>query len=56
MNELVIEAKKYVILSKEEYNSLKKSAAKKFKPEKNLSIEQARKYSKDLIRQWAKDR
>lgn len=53
MNQVVIEKKQYVILSKGEYDTLRKQAAKKFKPEKKLSIPEARLYSKKLIRQWA---
>lgn len=50
MNEVVIEKKKYIILSKDEYNSLRKRAARKFKPEKKLTIAEARLQSKKLIR------
>jgi hypothetical protein len=53
MNEVVIEKKKYVILSKDEYNSLRKRAASKFKPEKKLTVAEARLQSKKLIREWA---
>ena len=53
MNEIVIEKKKYFILSREEYNSLRKRAARKFKPEKKLTIGEARVQSKKLIREWA---
>lgn len=52
MNEVVIEKKKYVIISKDEYNSLRKRAASKFKPEKKHTIVEARAQSKKLIREW----
>jgi hypothetical protein len=53
MNEVVIEKKKYVILSKDEYDSLRKRAISKYKPEKKLTIAQARLQTKKLIREWA---
>jgi hypothetical protein len=53
MNEVVIEKKKYVILSKNEFDTLRKRAASKFKPEKKLTIAEARLQTKKLIREWA---
>jgi hypothetical protein len=38
----------------ESYEALQKKAALKTKPEKVLSIEEARLHSKKLIRKWAK--
>lgn len=53
MNMLVIDNKSYVVLPKESYEALQKKAALKTKPEKVLSIEEARLHSKKLIRKWA---
>lgn len=53
MNEVVIEKKKYVLISKDEYDSLRKRAASKYKPEKKLTLAEARIQSKKLIREWA---
>lgn len=52
MTEIEIDKKKYVILPVEDYNALQKKAALKTKPAKLLSIEEARTYSKKLIRKW----
>ena len=56
MNELVIEKKKYVLITHKEYESLKKRASLKTKPEKLFTIAEARAYSKKLIRKWAKEK
>jgi len=53
MNEVVIEKKRYVLIPRKEYDLLMKRAAQKIKPEKVLSLDEARAYSKRLIRQWA---
>ena len=53
MTQIVIDKKKYVLLPEKEYHALQKKAALKTKPEKLLSIEEARAYSKKLIRKWA---
>jgi hypothetical protein len=53
MTHLTIEDKKYVLLSEESYQELQKKAALKWKPEKTFSVEEAREYSKKLIRKWA---
>ncbi len=49
MTAVVIEKKKYVIIPEKEYQALQKKAALKTKPEKLLSVEEARKYSKKMI-------
>ncbi len=53
MNKLVIENKSYVVLPIETYEALQKKAALKSRPEKILSIEEARAHSKKLIGKWA---
>jgi hypothetical protein len=53
MSSLVIDNKSYVVLPLESYQALQKKAALKTKPEKVISIEDARAHSKKLIRKWA---
>ena len=53
MTELVIDKKKYILLPEKEYRLLQRKAALKSKPEKTLSLEEARAYSKKLIQEWA---
>jgi hypothetical protein len=53
MTEIVIDKKKYVLVPEKDYKTLQKKAALKTKPEKLLSIENARAYSKKLIHKWA---
>jgi hypothetical protein len=52
-NVVVIDSKSYVIVPQESYHALQKKAALKTKPEKLLTIEEARAHSKKLIRKWA---
>lgn len=52
MTEIVIDKKKYVLIPEKEYQALQKKAALKTRTEKLLSIEDARTYSKKLIRKW----
>jgi hypothetical protein len=54
MSDLVIEKKKYVVITRREYDFLKRKAALKTKPNKVLTISEARAFSKSLIRKWAK--
>lgn len=56
MNKIVIDKKKYVLLAEKDYLLLQKKAARKTKPDRLLSIEEARAYSKKRIRQWAKEK
>ncbi|MFB2119722.1 hypothetical protein [Parapedobacter sp. 2B3] len=56
MTQLTIDNKKYVIIPEASYQELQRQAALKWKPEKTFSIEEARAYSKKLIRQWASDK
>lgn len=51
MTELTIDKKKYVLIPDKEYKILQKKAALKSKSEKLLLVEDARAYSKKLIRQ-----
>jgi hypothetical protein len=53
MNTLVIENKSYVVVPAENYQALQKKAALKSRPEKTLTIKEARTHSKKLIRKWA---
>jgi hypothetical protein len=53
MNVLVIDHKSYVVLPVKNYEALQKKAALKTRPEKTLSIEEARAHSKKLIKKWA---
>jgi hypothetical protein len=56
MTHLTIDDKKYVLLSEESYQELQKNAALKWKPEKTFSVEEARAYSKKLIKKWASEK
>jgi hypothetical protein len=53
MNTLVIDNKSYVVLPIKSYEALQKKVALKTRPEKLLSIEEARAHSKKLIKKWA---
>ncbi|MBI3219788.1 MAG: hypothetical protein HYZ44_09770 [Bacteroidetes bacterium] len=53
MTELKIEKKKYVLLPEESFLALQKRAAIK-KSEPLFTIQEARSFSKKLIRKWAK--
>ncbi|MFM2307287.1 MAG: hypothetical protein RLZZ367_1956 [Bacteroidota bacterium] len=56
MNKLVIDKKNYYLISEEEYKALQKRAVLKTRPEKMLTIEEARANSKKLIRKWAAEK
>lgn len=56
MTHVTIDNKKYVLLPEENYQELQRMAALKSKPEKTFSIEEARDYSKKLIRKWASEK
>jgi flagellar biosynthesis/type III secretory pathway protein FliH len=56
MTEIVIDKKKYVLIPEKDYKNLQKKAALKSRPEKTLSIEEARAYSKKLIKKWAAEK
>jgi len=56
MTQIVIDKKKYVLVPEKEYQALQKKAALKTRPEKLLSVEQARNYSKKLIQKWAAEK
>jgi len=53
MTSIVIDKKKYVLVPEKQYQALQKKAALKTKTEKLLTVEQARAYSKKLIRKWS---
>lgn len=52
MTTLVIENKSYVVVPMENFQALQKKAALKTKPEKTLTLKEARAHSKKLIRKW----
>lgn len=56
MTELTVNKEKFIIIRRKEYESLQKKAALKSKPEKTMSLAEARVYSKSLIRKWAKEK
>jgi hypothetical protein len=56
MTSLTIDNKKYVLIPEENYQELQKKAALKQKTEKTFSIEEARAYSKKMIRKWASEK
>jgi hypothetical protein len=53
MTVIVIEKKRYVLIPEQDFQTLQKKAALKTKPEKVLTIEKAKAYSKKQIRKWA---
>jgi len=53
MTHLTIDNKKYVLVPEQDYQELQRNAALKWKPEKNLTVEESRAFSKRLIRKWA---
>lgn len=53
MTEIVIDKKKYVLITEKDYFILQKKAALQSKPAKTFTIEEARAYSKKLIKKWA---
>lgn len=54
MTQIVIDKKKYFLISEKEYNSLQVQAALKTKPLKKLSLTAGKKYANKLIDKWAK--
>ena len=50
MTTLVIENKSYVVVPAEDYKALQKKAALKSRPEKTLTIKEARAHTKKLIK------
>ena len=56
MTEILIDKKKYILLPEKDYQALQKKAALKTRPEKTLSLADARVHSKALIRKWAKEK
>ncbi len=53
MTQIVIDKKKYFLIPEKDYLVLQRQAALKTKPEKTLSVQEARAHSKKLIRKWA---
>lgn len=56
MNELLIDKKRYVLLPLKDYELLQRKALLKTQTEKTLTLAEARAYSKQLIRKWAKEK
>ena len=56
MTTLTIDKKKYILIPEKNYQELQKKAALKQKPEKTFSFEDARAYSKTLIKKWATEK
>ena len=56
MTHLTIDNKKYVLIPEENYQELQKIAALKREPEKTFSVEDARAFSKKLIRKWSSEK
>jgi hypothetical protein len=56
LTSLTIDNKKYVLIPEENYQELQKKAVLKQRTEKTLSIEEARDYSKKMIRKWASEK
>jgi hypothetical protein len=56
MTEIVIDKKKYILVPQKQYEALQRNAALKTKPQKLLSIDEARAHSKKLIRKWASEK
>lgn len=56
MTEITIDKKKYILIPKKNYQALQKKAALKSKPEKILSLDEARIHSKKMIRKWAREK
>jgi len=53
MNILVVDNKEYAVIPLETYEALQKKAALRTRPEKILTINQARAHSKKLIKKWS---
>jgi hypothetical protein len=56
MTEIIIDRKKYVLISQKEYNSLQVQAALKATPVKKLSLAAGKKHANKLIDTWAKEK
>lgn len=56
MNTLVLGNKSYVVVPAESYQALQKKAALKARPEKTLTLKEARAHSKKLIKKWASEK
>ncbi len=56
MTEIVIDKKKYILIPEKNYQALQKKAALKSKSAKTFTLEEARTYSKKMIRKWATEK
>jgi len=56
MTTFVIDKKSYVVVPMENYQALQKKAALKSRPEKTLTLKEARARSKKQIRKWASEK
>lgn len=53
MTEIVIDKKKYILIPEKKFQLLQRKAALNTKPEKTFTVEQARAYSKKMIKKWS---
>ena len=56
MTEIEIDKKKYILIPEKNYRELQKRAVLKSRPEKTFTIDEARAYSKKLIKKWAQEK
>jgi hypothetical protein len=56
MTQIIIDKKKYVLISEKEYQSLQLQAASKAKPVKKLTLSAGKKHAYKLIDKWAKEK
>ena len=56
MTEIIIDKKKYILIPEKNYQALQKRAALKIKPAKIFTVEEARAYSKKLIKKWSEEK
>jgi len=56
MTTILIDKKKYILIPEKDYQALQKKTALKSKHEKTFTVEEARLYSKKLIRKWAAEK
>lgn len=56
MTEFTVNKNKFIIIPRKEYETLQKKAALKVRPQKLLSLSEARSYSKVLIGKWAQEK
>lgn len=55
-NEIELDKKKYVIMPKDDYNSIIKKASLKIETQKLYTLEEAKEKTLSLVRKWAKEK